>query len=315
MPFSDLKDIKQEEWSEIYTELFSKAVEEPDLGYSCERSDVRNGAFTKDIVQNLKNADVVLADITYFNGNVMWELGVRHSLSNRTIIVARDNVMDEKIISDAANYGVIPYEPTNLKKVNEFKKKIKMILEKMDEDPDRTDSPVLDYINDENITMSNFEKKQIVNNVMGLISELFVNLELIDDMLEGDQPLKKNELTTNRFHSDAVDYLFISNYVTLKLKLRQDLRLLQELFIRTNKFMDLSSEELHTKTVPEYLIDHITQNLKLMKTKVPKTLNAINELYKDLESGIYVYSEPTFIAHQSYINYYTKLNDTKKTKN
>ena len=51
-----------------------------------------------------------------------------------------------------------------------------------------------------------------------------------------------------------------------------------------------------------------------MKTKVPKTLNAINELYKDLKSGIYIYSEPTFIAHQRYIDYFTKLDETKKEK-
>ena len=57
MPFSDLKDLKQADWTEVYEELFMSAIEEANLGYFCERSDVRNGAFTKDIVQNLKNAN------------------------------------------------------------------------------------------------------------------------------------------------------------------------------------------------------------------------------------------------------------------
>lgn len=315
MPFSDLMGIKQEEWSEIYTELFSKAIEESGLEYDCERSDVRNGAFTKDIVQNLKNADIVLADITHFNGNVMWELGVRHSLKNRTIIVARENVMSEKIISDLSNYAVISYNPTNLKKINEFKKKIKEILKKMDEEPDRIDSPVLEYMDNVNITMSNFEKKQIINNLLGLMSELFSNLELIDDIKSGKDALKKGELTTSRFLTTAVDHLFISNYLTVEPKLHKKLRFLEKSWITINALLEHASLELHNNEISDYLINAINTNIKEIEGSLPEVLDGIREIYSNVKTGIYVYSEPKFIAHKRYVDYFKKNTKVKKKTN
>ena len=77
----------------------------------------------------MKNAYVVLADITGFNGNVMWELGVRHALSPRTILVARDKILDSKIISDLKIYGVNTYE-NNAGGIKQFKQKIKNTLKK-----------------------------------------------------------------------------------------------------------------------------------------------------------------------------------------
>jgi len=130
-------NVTEDDWTEIYTQLFKPSVEGARLRYFCSRSQIRNGAFTKDIVQNLFTAYVVLADITFFNPNVMWELGVRHALAKRTILVARKDVMTERIISDLKIYGVIPYDPTNLTKASEFKKEIKNALKRIDEEPER----------------------------------------------------------------------------------------------------------------------------------------------------------------------------------
>jgi len=110
MPFSSMGNVTEKDWTEIYTQLFKPAIEGSRLRYTCTRSQIRNGAFTKDIVQNLFTANVVLADITFFNPNVMWELGVRHALTNRTILVARKDVMTERIISVQSFSVTFPIE-------------------------------------------------------------------------------------------------------------------------------------------------------------------------------------------------------------
>ena len=45
------------------------------------------GSITKDIIEKLFSASMVFADITDFNPNVMYELGVRHSFKKPSSIV------------------------------------------------------------------------------------------------------------------------------------------------------------------------------------------------------------------------------------
>lgn len=148
MPFSHNGEVSEEQWTEIYTDVFKPAIENANLGYICERSEVRNGAFIRDIISNLKEARVVLADITGYNPNVMWELGVRHALSRRTIIVSWKGKNQKKIISNMSTYGVLEYNPSSPKDLNEFKRRIGKILDDMEKDPDRSDNPVFDFLVD-----------------------------------------------------------------------------------------------------------------------------------------------------------------------
>ena len=45
-----------------------------------------------DIISPIYAADVVLADLTGLNPNVMYELGIAHSFNKKTIIITRDNL-------------------------------------------------------------------------------------------------------------------------------------------------------------------------------------------------------------------------------
>lgn len=80
-----------------FREFFKSTIESSPYDYICQHSKLESGSFTKEIVRNLKTAYLVLADITDLNANVLWELGVRHSLSKRTIMVARSDVVKNTI--------------------------------------------------------------------------------------------------------------------------------------------------------------------------------------------------------------------------
>jgi len=48
----------------------------------------------KDIVQPMIQADIVIADLTGLNPNVLYELGVAHSFNKKTIIITKDDLKD-----------------------------------------------------------------------------------------------------------------------------------------------------------------------------------------------------------------------------
>ena len=106
MPFSDYGGIVEQEWTTIYDCLLKPAIEDCNLGYECKRSEIRNGAFTKDINLGLKHSKVVLADITYFNPNVMWELGYAEAADVPCVLL---NQFVEKSPFDLSHIRQVPY--------------------------------------------------------------------------------------------------------------------------------------------------------------------------------------------------------------
>lgn len=295
MPFSDLKGITQDEWTEVYEQLFKPAIEDSNLGYICERSEIRNGAFTKDIIQNLKSAKVVLADLTHFNANVMWELGVRHTLSKRTILVARHDVMQEKIISDMKIYGVIPYNTQNLTQVNEFKTKIRTILKQIENDPERSDSPVFDFLTEEELIRSSTDRTKILNNLAGLLSELLYDLDFTQKVETKELNTNMESTTLNRMMSEAIDYFLNTNYITTDESLLKLMRDVQEDVASTNKRLDLVLLDKRLKTDfghPKAIFDKCVN----LQPKLKKAITKINELRNTLKIGTFEISEAPILV-------------------
>jgi hypothetical protein len=102
----------------------------------------RAGSFIKDILELLLNSFVVIADLTDQNPNVFYELGVRHALSARTILIAQDISF---IPSDLREYRTIIYEDS-ARGTALFQEKLGRYLNDIYEQPDRHDNPVLDRL-------------------------------------------------------------------------------------------------------------------------------------------------------------------------
>ena len=104
----------------------------------------RAGSFIRDILQHLFASHIVIADLTGQNPNVFYELGVRHSISPRTILIAQSL---QDIPSDLREYRTIIYE-TNAKGVAEFSERLAEYLADIHANPQRPDNPVLDRLQD-----------------------------------------------------------------------------------------------------------------------------------------------------------------------
>jgi hypothetical protein len=143
MPFSTTTSCTEEEWTLIFEALFKPAVEGAGLDYECRRSVATRGNIVASILQELKENYVVIADLSDQNANVFYELGVRHSLKDRTILLAQK---EEDIPFDLRAYAYHIYDWLSEDGKEEFAKRITELLSEIDSNPDRPDNPVSDFL-------------------------------------------------------------------------------------------------------------------------------------------------------------------------
>ncbi|MEG0836272.1 MAG: hypothetical protein RR413_12610 [Christensenellaceae bacterium] len=83
MPFTD-------DFFESYEMLKNQFGDEFEFSHAGDEDNQQN--ILADIIPPIYNADVVLADLTGLNPNVMYELGIAHSFNKKTIVITRDDM-------------------------------------------------------------------------------------------------------------------------------------------------------------------------------------------------------------------------------
>lgn len=168
----DGKDISlsKDDVTHLYEQVIKKAVEsykKDGTSIDAKRYESRSGNFMKGIVNELFNKDLVVAEITGMNPNVMYELGIRHTLRNNTIMIAQDT---NQIPSDLAHYIAVKYDypqkPADIEKCYtcfeaEMHKAIEERLQKWNE----SDNPIRDFIEVRNVFKNEERIKEIKGNV------------------------------------------------------------------------------------------------------------------------------------------------------
>lgn len=279
MPFSKHAGFPEEEWTDVYDTIFKSAIEGSGFGYRCERSTITSGSFTQNIVEKMKNAHVVLADITGFNGNVMWELGVRHTFSPRTIMVSRNNINEKKVISDLGTYGVHFYE-NNGGAIKKFKKEIKDTLKSFETNLDKPDNPVLEFLKMESYTFSTFEQTLIIKKLTGLMSEFIEDLRIAEVFLSTKGTTK---IPTLRFSVSATDHFLYENYVNISDDFQDDCYFLKKWITACNVGFELlafnvSWSEKTRKDNYDIIKDNVKTTVERLNLVIPKMPDIISQI-------------------------------------
>jgi hypothetical protein len=102
MPFASEFDV-------VY-ELISRAAEQNDL--DCARADKKKdlGLINQGIIIDILCADVIVADISALNPNVLYELGIAHTLNKPTIILSQELAAKRSLPFDITNMATTAYE-------------------------------------------------------------------------------------------------------------------------------------------------------------------------------------------------------------
>ncbi len=171
---------------ETYALLIKPVFE--DLGIACYRAIDKNisGSIDKLMLQEIKNADIALVDISTLNANVMWELGVRHALKpNHTIMICEKEQMGS-IPFDVSSFVIHQYshseEGIPYKEVERFRTHLTQIIEgALNQDPKICDSPVFTFLENE------------LNNVNDMAATVDDNSESFADILKKAEALKNQK--------------------------------------------------------------------------------------------------------------------------
>ena len=99
MPFQD-------EMKHIYTEVVKPACERAQ--FDALRADDLIGPYNihRNIIRYIFDSDVIVADLTKWNPNVFYEMGVAHAIANKTIMMIREG---EELPFDIVNYQCLKY--------------------------------------------------------------------------------------------------------------------------------------------------------------------------------------------------------------
>lgn len=156
MPFSDTKFfragneiiVSSEEWTYIFNHWIKKAVESYSDNIDCNRSPLAPGNFIKGIVEDISDSDITIADLTGGKPNVYYELGIRHSLRNGTIIITQ-NIND--LPSDLNSLYCFEYGYTNKSykydaSFKKFEENIHRLIKHILANNYPSDNPVSEYL-------------------------------------------------------------------------------------------------------------------------------------------------------------------------
>jgi hypothetical protein len=95
----------------------------------------------KDVVCDIEKADLVIAELTSLNSNVMYELGIAHALLKRTVLLAQ---AIKKIPFDLLSYRIIIYSNDNEIKV--LQEELRKTIQKCKEGSTIFGNPVIDFV-------------------------------------------------------------------------------------------------------------------------------------------------------------------------
>ena len=308
MPFSKAYSLTKEQWTEIFEHKIKPAVEESGFGYACERYEFRRANITKDILQELNTAHLVLADLTGSNPNVLWELGARHTLSKRTILIAQDKKF---LPSDLQDYPIITYKYIQTPaEVDKFKNDIKKKLEDIEADPEKPDNPVADFLGLKNIDILAYEKSANLKKLSALISELSYNVTSIDSILNTvkiseerrGKDKSKFRVSNERFRNNCLELFLSTSYVALSQELLEHTWRMNDLIKGTNNSLENWGNQALIKGTEEQL----KQTLPKMKVVFSSLLEKIaifksdyaNDNYQEPKEPIILLASP---EHKKYL--------------
>jgi hypothetical protein len=213
MPFSQTTaEHTKDYWTKHYKHFLKPLIEEcSTLEARC--STALRGDITRQIILDLVESPVVVADLTDANPNVYWELGVRQSFMHGTITIAQEGT---KLPFDISSKGTLFYDSTHLDE-DKFREGFKAAINDCLEHPDRPDSRVLEAISGRGSLYEIIHKKETLRRLDAVLSECNYNLHILKVIIEHvqsnqDDP-ENRTIVTDRFRSYATELLATNRYV------------------------------------------------------------------------------------------------------
>lgn len=218
------------------------------------------GSINKQIIEQIYKSDIVIANLTQTNPNVMYELAFRHTLGLPAITIAVDGT---KLPFDVISERTIFYK-NDIQGVSEAQDELKNYLKQIDYNSGKTTGPIHDYLDSAELN------RLISNNTQDQNQTTFEVLELIAKRLEGienaipnikkgiiqeiDSPVKTNKST------DEKNITILQHIYKDLITLMFELTTLEDLQPSTDSFLNKISE---SNVILDRCIQYIEEMLSI----------------------------------------------------
>lgn len=169
--------------------------EKPKVSHRIQNS----GSMTAEIIKGIYSSDLVIANLTGTNANVMYEVAIRHCAGKPIIHITEDI---ESIPFDISDHRCIEYTNDAMGVIElkeELGKKIKHIIENPDE---KVSNPVLDYLERTKIIDEPQDKEVTVTTLLGDLENKMRHIENNLNVLLSDRNTVRERSSIYIINSD-----------------------------------------------------------------------------------------------------------------
>ena len=169
--------------------VFSKLIEPATKGLGLEavRADhIRSpGQVTSQVLRYLRDAAVVIADLSGANANVFYELAFRHTLGTPAVLLSPKG---QKIPFDVADSRAIIFDQNDWSSLDDSRAQLSQQLQAaLGDSPEPMQNPISAFYAVENVAaVANDPMAQVLVRVNGFLERLDTRLQGLEDMTGGD---------------------------------------------------------------------------------------------------------------------------------
>ena len=155
------------------------------MGYNPVRADEidRPGIITNQVIEQILDAPLVIADLTERNPNVFYELAVRHVTRKPLIHLMKEG---EGVPFDVAGTRIIFLDHTNLVSADQAKQKIVEQIESLENDPLSLENPISVSVDLQHLRQSEVPQERSLGDLLSAVSDVRNGLSNLAEMITAD---------------------------------------------------------------------------------------------------------------------------------
>jgi hypothetical protein len=277
MPFTDSsEEHTQEHWTDFFESFLKPLIEEcPNV--EAYRSEALRVDILNQIITDLVVTPIVVADLTDYNPNVYWELGVRQSFKHGTITIAEEGT---ELPYDLSKKGTLFYNLDDVIKNTKFRQDFKNAINDCISHPDKPDSHVLETLSGRGTLYQIINHDETLRRMEALISECNRNTHILNKIFEDIEHNKKNPENTRweseKFSISAIELLLTNRY------LNEDSSFYSHLHSYFGHFMAINENLLKWTTSRTLIENWFLKNKDLLLKIITKHKEMLSEVQTKL---------------------------------
>lgn len=144
MPIGKEGTVEYENNMMVYNKIIKPSVENSGYNIKCYHADLisESGDISRQVIEALRDDDIVIADLRRNNPNVIYELGIRHTFGKRSILICSEQ---SDHFFHTTKYRAIRYKIDGTSN-KEFYNKLNRHIDAIIKNPEKSDNPVVDTL-------------------------------------------------------------------------------------------------------------------------------------------------------------------------